>query len=119
MPGGVASMVAIADGAASLYLSTGGAVIGGHAHENVRAAVRRFLVTLERSLEVFAVATTFAPPTAGKVSFTVRSYEADLAAEAPESDFAAGGHRLSAAFLGGHDVLTELRLVAQGTSKRS
>lgn len=36
------TLVAVADGATSLYVSTGGGVIGGGHHETVRAAYRKF-----------------------------------------------------------------------------
>jgi hypothetical protein len=38
--GGSYTVVAFADGSASIYLSTGGGHIGGVAHENVRKAAK-------------------------------------------------------------------------------
>ena len=52
-PKGVATLVTLADGTTSLYLSTGGGTIGGGAHEAVASASRRFLAAVERTLDSF------------------------------------------------------------------
>src|SRR5215211_1032599 len=42
-PGGTATLLALGDGTSSLYLSTGGGVVGGHGHQNVREANAEFV----------------------------------------------------------------------------
>jgi hypothetical protein len=49
-PRGTATLMALADGTTSLYLSTGGGVIGGGFHDAVATAARSFLSELERHL---------------------------------------------------------------------
>jgi hypothetical protein len=112
-PKATASLVSIADGSASLYLSTGGAVIGGQSHEPVRNAAQRFLSALEAAQASFRPMSFFPLPKSGRVSFVVRTYSSDLGAELAEGDLTSGGHPLSAAFLAGHDVIAALRLVAE------
>ena len=46
----IASLVAVAEGSTSLYLSTGGGVIGGGEHESVRKENRKFLGLIEKTL---------------------------------------------------------------------
>ncbi len=48
---GTASLVAVADGTTSLYLSTGGGVIGGGEHQAVRRVSEAFLDTAEAHLD--------------------------------------------------------------------
>ena len=51
--GGVASVVAMADGTTSMYTSTGGGTIGAGSHQSVAAATHALLTTLQRLLEMF------------------------------------------------------------------
>ncbi len=51
--GGVASVVAMADGTTSMYTSTGGGTIGAGSHQSVAAATHELLATLQRLLEMF------------------------------------------------------------------
>jgi hypothetical protein len=51
--GGMASVVAMADGSASMYTTTGGGVIGGGTHEAVKSAVHVLLVRIEGLIESF------------------------------------------------------------------
>src|SRR6266571_9189175 len=48
---GTASLVAVADGTTSLYMSTGGGVIGGGEHQAVRRVSEAFLDTAEAHLD--------------------------------------------------------------------
>ena len=47
---GTATLVAFLSGDASLYLSSGGGVIGGGGHENVKQAVNAFITKAEKYL---------------------------------------------------------------------
>lgn len=50
--GGMASVVAMADGTTSMYTSTGGGTIGAGAHVSVAGATRTLLATLQGHLEM-------------------------------------------------------------------
>lgn len=51
--GGVASVVALADGTTSMYTSTSGGTIGAGAHEAVATKSHALLTTLQRQIEMF------------------------------------------------------------------
>ncbi|HEY2805389.1 MAG TPA: hypothetical protein VGI92_05970 [Gemmatimonadales bacterium] len=107
--GGVATLVAVADGTASLYFSNGGGIIGAGRHDKVRAAAARFLVSAERSLGALAAAADQAAPLSGHARFFVRTYVGLMTAAAPGEELAGGGHPLSALFFQGHDLVTAIR----------
>jgi hypothetical protein len=52
--GDTATIVAVGEGSTSMYLSTGGGVIGGGMHERVVQANHHFLVALESNLDALA-----------------------------------------------------------------
>ena len=112
MEGGVASLVALADGATSLYTSTGGGVIGGGEHEPVARAAKRFLTVLEEHADQLEPEAGSDLPGDGEVYLRALTYDGRLAARAAEDDLGQGRHALSPVFYAGHDVITVLREVA-------
>lgn len=111
--GDTASIVAVADGSTSMYLSTGGGVIGGGAYEPVVEANRRFLAALEHNLAALESEGDPAVPGAGAVRFRALTYEGRRFAEASEAELASGSHALSGLYAAGHDVITALRIAEQ------
>jgi hypothetical protein len=71
----IASLVAVAKGSTSLYLSTGGGIIGGGEHEPVRKETRRFLALIEKTLEMFVPIDAPLPILQGSAAFAVLTYE--------------------------------------------
>jgi hypothetical protein len=110
--GGTASLVAVADGTTSLYLSTGGGIIGGGEHAAVVEASTAFLEAVESRLDQLAPAAEAVLPEPGAVRFTALTYQGLHSGGAAEDALGAGTHPLSALFVAGHDVLTQLRLIA-------
>ncbi|MBI3549252.1 MAG: hypothetical protein HY078_09450 [Elusimicrobia bacterium] len=112
-PDGVATVVGLADGNASMYFGGGGGVIGGFAHEKTNSAARRLCEVAGRSLAAFS-ATDDAPLPAkpGWINFYLRTNDALLRAAASEAELKAG-HPLSDLFLAAHDVITGLREISQ------
>jgi hypothetical protein len=106
---GVASVMSSSGGDASIYLSTGGATIGGGGHENVRTAAIAFTAEAVKHKAAMSPAGTFPYPAAGKVRFYLRAPEGVFFAEAPESDLAAGTHELSGLYRAGQGVITQFR----------
>jgi hypothetical protein len=107
---GSATIVSTINGAASLYTSTGGGMIGGEAHEQVRAAAAGFVQATE-SCAVHMTAGPIQPlPSPGHVRFYAHA-RSDLlhSAEVPEQELASGKHPLSPCFRAGHNVVTQLR----------
>ena len=112
--GAVASVVAVADGGASMYLSTGGGVIGAGNHAAVRGAAARFRTATAESRGLFEVTEGFPLPDAGHVRFHARIGEGRYTADALEAAVRSGRHPLSTLYAAGQDLLTEIRLASEG-----
>jgi hypothetical protein len=110
---GTASLVAVADGTTSLYLSTGGGIIGGGEHQAVRRASEAFLEAAEAHLDRLQPVAAAPLPQAGAVRFHARTYDSLRSAEAAEGELADGRSELAPLFYAGHEVLTQLRLIEQ------
>jgi hypothetical protein len=112
-PGGAASLVCLVDGNASLYLTTGGGVIGGFAHEKVRKASIAFVQVAKGYRQQLSVVKEFPLPVEGRTSFYVRIDGDLLHAEASENDLGEGKHPMSKLFYAGQEVITQLRSIAE------
>jgi hypothetical protein len=116
--GAVASLAVFAEGSASLYISTGGGVIGAGEHAPVRAAAEKLLDAAQSNLAGFRPAAESALPGPGRVHFHVRTFHGTLAAEGDEQDLGHGRHTLSPVFHAGHAVITEIRLESERREAR-
>ena len=113
-PEGTATVVALVDGTTSLYTSSGGGVIGGQAHDNVRFANGEFLAALEASLDHLSPDPDAALPAPGEVTLRALTWEGRLAGTARgEEELGQGRHPLSDAFFRGHDVITQMRVISE------
>jgi hypothetical protein len=110
-PNAAVTLVALADGTTSLYLSTGGGIIGGGEHERVAAVTRRLVTMAEEAVDAIPSVADDALPPEGATTMRVLTYEGPHAVTAPEDDFGNGRHKLSPLFHGAQDVITELRLL--------
>ena len=104
-----ATLVVIADGATSLYLSNGGGIIGAGEHDSVREVSTRFLRTAGGLASRMETTTARPLPSSGHVRFYLLSDGEVRTAEAQESVLAGGSHPLSALYAAGQDVLTSVR----------
>jgi hypothetical protein len=112
-PKGAASLVCLVDGNASLYLTTGGGVIGGFAHEKVRMASIAFVQMAKGYRHQFSAVKAFPLPVEGRTIFYVRVDGALLRAEASENDLGEGKHPLSNLFFAGQEVIRQLQSVSE------
>ncbi|HUA28943.1 MAG TPA: hypothetical protein VMC03_08650 [Streptosporangiaceae bacterium] len=110
-PRGTATLVALTDGTTSLYLSTGGGVIGAGTNVRVAAATRAFLTAVENDLGLLTPDQGSEVPAEGRVFIRALTYQGRYSAEAAEADLGYGRHPLSAVFHAGHGVITELRIM--------
>jgi hypothetical protein len=118
-PEAVATLVAFADGSTSLYISTGGGVIGAGEHKPVREEAERFLDVVQRHIAEFGPAGDETPlPRRDRVRFYVRTFKATLTAEVDEASLMSRTHPLSTVFQAGHAVITQMRLIAQRDTLR-
>ena len=116
---GTATLVALADGTASLYTSACGGVIGGGTHEQVARAARQLLATAEVHLANFAPAEFDQPPAVGHVLITVRTYSGNLSADVLEDDLGHGRHPAAEVFHAAHRVISALRTAESSSARGS
>lgn len=116
---GVATVVALTDGTASMYISTGGSVTGARAYAPARAAAQRLCQAAADSLGETKPATDFPSPAKGRVRFYVltetgvRTAEGDILQPThPAAD--AGRDPLASLVAAGDALLDALR---EATSK--
>lgn len=117
MGDGIASVMSSSGGDASIYLSSGGAMLGGAGHQNVSAAAVAFANATFRHKTAMVSTTAFPYPEVGKVRFYLRTREGALFAEAPEAELIAGTHPLSELFRAGQEVITQFRIVSDSREK--
>ena len=109
----IASLVAVAEGSTSLYLSTGGGVIGGGEHESVRKENQKFLGLIEKTLEMFVPVDAPLPVLEGSVAFAVFTYEGMRGARDTEERMIRQQSPLWTAYYLGQEVITALRLTVE------
>ena len=112
---GVATLVAVADGTVSLYLSYGGGIIGAGTHEDVLRSARRFLTALGAHRGSLGRQDDAPLPGANGVRFIARTFEGTLVSvEIAADELGDGQHELSPVF----DVAQELIAVIREASER-
>jgi hypothetical protein len=107
------TIVSALDGSASLYTTATFGIIGGDAHEPVRAAARRFVKAAESHHDEAVPTDTYPYPAPGKVRFYLRTFEGVRVIESDAASVYSSTGRHSALFRVGQGVLTELRKVTE------
>jgi len=109
--GDIATIVSSIVGDGSMYTSTGGGVIGGIEHENVRKASMHFVEVSGGFVDRMKLTTEFPLPSAGKIKFYVITPSGVYTTDEVNKDvLSSGNHELSPLFLAGDGVITELRI---------
>ena len=115
MPDAVATFVCFRDGTASLYLSTGGGVIGGGEHESVRSACLEMMSLTNKYAQDFIAActrvSTFPFPGEGEVFFYLVTGEGVYQARCREDALEEQRDPFSALFNNCHAVMAEVRKI--------
>lgn len=111
--GATATILAVADGTVSMYLSTGGGIIGAGEHVAVRAEGRRFRSVLADARGSLTPTVEFPLPAPGQVRFHAVLGPDRATAVAPETLLRGGRHPLSPLYAAGQDLLTEIRLATE------
>ena len=109
-PNGVATLVSLRDGTASLYTSTGGGILGGYSAGN---EAKRFVAEAEKHLANMKATKSFPYPEAGRMRFYVLTQSGVYTAEGAEPEVTHQGHALFPLFLAANEVLTALRTRSQ------
>lgn len=109
MGGSTATIVSYQTGDASLYLSSGGGVIGGGQHENVNSAAKQFVNLAHKFLDK-ATKTEITPlPTTDQVKFYLLTNNGVYVGQDVISNFENHSSEWLQLFEEGNKVLTELR----------
>ena len=116
-PQATATLLALGDGTTSLYLSSGGGVIGGHAHRSVREANAALLETANDYYQHLKPSESFPLPATGHTLFYVLSDSGVLYGGGREDDLGHGRHLLSPLFHAGHRVITQLRRMSESAGQ--
>lgn len=107
--GKTATVVSFGNGDASLYLSTGGGMIGGGGHPEVAQAAKAFVAHGQDQLGQLHKTDAFPLPGPGEARFYVLTPQGVFTGADSEDALAAGGRPMSPLFAAGQDVLTALR----------
>ena len=107
---GVATLVAFEDGTTSVYLSTGGGIIGTGSHESVKRAAAAFRNEAARLRSRFTPAEAFPLPESGESRFYLVTDAATLQSAAlSEAELKGDGHPLHKLARLGQDVISAVR----------
>lgn len=107
---GVATLISIRDGTASLYTNTGGGVLGGY---SAKEQARRFVLEAEKHLARMKPTEEFPYPAVGRVKFYVLTREGVYTIDANDKALWSERHALHPLYRAGHEVLTGLRLASE------
>jgi len=108
---GPVSIVAVADGSASIYMSNGGGYIGGSSHESIREAAQN-MVKAAAEVQNKTTATTIYPlPGRGEVIFYLLTDAGIFTAGGSEEELKAHRHLLSKLGDAGQEIITQYLLI--------
>jgi hypothetical protein len=113
IPNSVVTLVCFADGDASLYYKTGGGMIGGIGHENVRKAAQEFTSLARKAVARMTRASEFPLPEPDRVRFYVLTTRGVFTTETGREALGDSGSDLGALFYGGQEVVSQMREVQE------
>lgn len=109
----VASLVAWIDGSASIYFSSGGGIIGGAGHAEVRIAAKRFAQFAGVHVSEMTACAEYPLPKVGQTTFYAITANGIFTVSASELEFGNGAHNFSPLFHLGHYLITRLRMTVE------
>jgi hypothetical protein len=112
VPKGAASIVAVADGSASMYTSVGGGMIGAGEHPSGRKAAMHLLKTVESVLDQMPVVTDLPLPQSDEHVLVALTHDGTRR-RVVATEQSVRTHPLSAAFEAGQDLITAMRLLQE------
>jgi hypothetical protein len=118
-PGAAATLFVLADGHASLYPSTGGAILGLGLHENIQQFVTPLVKTANRCFERMTRTELLPVPKAGQTIFYALTDSGIWTGGGQTEDLEEDRHPLSPLCHAGHEVLTQMRYVGWRSSALS
>jgi len=110
-PEAVCTLVALADGTASLYFSNGGGIIGAGEHERPATAARSLVAAAAEFLRHLEAAVEYPLPRPDHTRFYVLIAAGVRTAEALEEDLGENRHALSPLFHAAHGLISEISAI--------
>jgi len=108
-PEAVATVVAVADGASSVYFSNGGGIIGAGEYKQVHDAAVEFISIAEKNIGKMSIAKDYPLPRKGFTRFYVVTSSGVYSFEALEDDLGNEKSELSNLFFQGHEFMSYIR----------
>ena len=113
MGGVTATTVSYQTGDASLYISTGGGVIGGGQHQNVNRAAKQFVSLAQTFLDKTTKTETTALPSTNEVKFFLLTNKGVFVGQEQMKNFENNSSAWLKLFEEGNKVLAQLRLTTE------
>lgn len=110
---GTATVMTLADGSASIYLSGGGGYIGGQNQESVKGAALRAIEVAREYPSQMQKTTEYNLPLAGEVIFYLLTDSGVFTASAKEAELRSQGHPLAKLGNAMQDVVTQYRILEE------
>ncbi|MHA1107058.1 MAG: hypothetical protein ACTSPN_15290 [Promethearchaeota archaeon] len=107
------TLVCVADGVVSIYMGTGGGIIGAGEHESVRSAARECLKKSEEILEHLKKFDPAHLQNERNIKFHVLTYDGIRSDEAETDEIESEKHYLSELYFYAQNVITEVRSVEE------
>jgi hypothetical protein len=112
LEGGVVSVVAVADGTASMYISNGGGILGSGEHDSVKTSAHAFISEAGKHLPELKLVTSFPVPNPGNIIFYIVTPDGVYASsQRPGTDIEQSGDGLFKLYVGGQALITQIRLI--------
>jgi hypothetical protein len=115
----VVTLACFADGDARVYYRTGGGMIGGISHENVRAASRDLVARGQKAQGRMIKTTAYPLPADDRVRFYVLTSRGVLTTETGRQALGERQSELSSLFASGQEVVAQMRQVEEKRPKNT
>jgi hypothetical protein len=114
----VVTLVALADGTASIYFSNGGGMIGMGGHEGPAVASRSLISFAAHNCAGLSPTSETPLPEPGFTTFYALTQQGTFTATAPEVELGENRHPLSPLFYSAQELITEMRKVDETRPSR-
>jgi hypothetical protein len=113
VPGGTATVMALSDGSASIYLSSGGGYLGGQNQESVRTAALHAITTACEYASQMQKTNDYNLPAAGEVIFYLLTDSGTFTASEKETELRNQTHPLSKLGNAMQNIVTQYRILEE------
>ena len=118
-PEAVATLVAVADGSASLYFSNGGGIIGAGEHPQGKEASLNLVQSAKKYLKYAVPNNEYPLPKKNNTRFYFVTKEGVMTMEAKEDDLGNNRHKLSPLFHQAQDLIYVIQMIEKEKENKS